>query len=157
VKIGIAVSKRIDAGKKKGTDKSGIGTKITRIAPSLFIVGSKTSSYQLLETALNAIVIIGMIGQIDDFRMMIDAVMSRSGEECQFMIGWGAGSACMTGLVDVLGIFQGIERSLKKWQMLGCSMNLLFAGMLILIRWNQGKFAISQCRGHSFPNGVQKD
>jgi len=83
-----AISKRIDAEKKKDADKSGIGTKITGIVPYLFIVGSKTSSYQLFETALNAMVIIGVIGQIDDSTMMIDALMSRSGEECQFMIGW---------------------------------------------------------------------
>jgi len=132
VRIGTAVSKRIDAEKKKDADKTGIGTKITGIAPSLFIVGSK--SYQLLETTLNAMVIIGIIDQIDDSRMMIDALMSQSGEECQFMIGWGADSACMTGLVDVLGIFQGTKRSLKKWQMPGCPMNLFSTGILILIR-----------------------
>jgi len=107
MKIGFDVSKRIDAEKKKDANKSRIGTKITGIAPSLFIVGSKTSSYQLSETALNAMVIIGMIGQIDDSRMMVDALMSRSGEGCQFMIGWGIDSACMTDLVDVLGIFHG--------------------------------------------------
>jgi len=128
VKIGIAVGKRIDADKKKDADKNGIGTEIIGIAPSLFIVGSKTSSYQLLETALNAMAIIGMIGQIHDSKMMIDVLMGRSGEGCQFMIGWGADSACMTGLVDVLSIFQEIKRSLKKWQMLGCPMNLFSVG-----------------------------
>jgi len=119
-KIGIVVSKRIDAEKKKDADKSGIGTEITGIAPSLFIVGSKISSYQLSETALNAMAIIGMIGQIDDSRTMIDALMSRSGGGCQFMIGWGAGLVCMTGLVNVLFIFQGTKKSSKKWQMHGC-------------------------------------
>ena len=86
MKIGITVSKRIDTEKKKDANKSGIGTEIIGIDPSLFIVGSKTSSYQLLETALNAMATIGMIGQIDDSRMMIDALMSRLGEGCQFMI-----------------------------------------------------------------------
>jgi len=105
VKIGIAVSKRIDAEKKKGADKSGIGIKIIGIARSLFVAGNKILNYRLSEIVLNAMVIIGMIGQIDDFRTMIDASMSRSGGECQFMIGWGAGLACMTGLVNVLVIF----------------------------------------------------
>jgi len=102
-------------------------------------------------------VIISMIGQIDNSRTIIDVLMSRSGGGFQFMIGWGAGLACMTGLVDVLGIFQGTKRSLKKWRMHEFLMNLYFAGMLTLIGWNQGKFAINQCGRHSFPNGVQKD
>ena len=68
MKIDIVVSKRIDAERKKDADKSGISTKITGIAPSLFIVGSKISSYQLSETALNAMAIINMIGQIDESR-----------------------------------------------------------------------------------------
>ena len=114
VKIDIIVSKRIDAERKKDADKSGIGIKITGIARSSFIVGSKISSYRLSETALSAMVIISMIGQIDDSRTMIGALMSRLGGGCRFTIGWGAGSACMTGLVDVLGIFQGTKRSLKK-------------------------------------------
>jgi hypothetical protein len=45
VKIGIAVSKRIDAERKKDTDNSGIGIKITGIARYLSIVGNKISSY----------------------------------------------------------------------------------------------------------------
>jgi len=90
-------------------------------------------------------VIIDMIGQIDDSRMMIDALMSRSGEGCQFMM-------------DVLGIFQGTKRSLKKWQMPGCPINLFSVGMLTLIGWNQGRITINQCGRHSFPSsGVQKD
>ena len=72
----IAVSKRIDAERKKDADKSGIGIKITGIAPSLFTVGNKISSYQLSKTALNAMAIIGMIGRIDDSRTMIDGLMS---------------------------------------------------------------------------------
>ena len=157
MKIGIAVSKRIDGEKKKYADKSGIDIKITRIALSSFIVGSKISSYQLLETALNVMVIIGMIDQIDDIRTMIGVLMDRSEEGCQFMIGWGAGLVCMTGLVNVSAIFQEIERSLKRWQIHGCLMNLFSAGMLIPIGWNQERFAINQCKGHDFHNGVQKD
>jgi len=51
----------------------------------------------------------------------------------------------MIALVDMLGIFQGTTRSLKRWQMHGCLMNLFSAGMLTLIGWNQGRFAINQC------------
>jgi len=87
VKISIAVSKKINIEKKKDADKSGIGIKITVIARSLFTVGSKISSYQLSETALSAMVIISMIGQIDDSRTMIDTLMSRSGGGCQLKIG----------------------------------------------------------------------
>jgi len=83
VKIGIAVSKRIDAEKKKDADKSGIGIKITGIARSSFTIGSKISNYQLSETALNAMVMIGMIGQIDDFRTTIDLLLDRSEGECR--------------------------------------------------------------------------
>jgi hypothetical protein len=82
VKISITVSKRIKVEKKKDADKSGISIKITGIARSLFTVGSKISSYRLSETALSAMVIIGMIGQIDDSRTMIDALMSQSGGGC---------------------------------------------------------------------------
>jgi len=76
VKIGITVGKRIDAEKKKDADKSGIDIKITRIARSLFIAGNKILNYPLSETVLNAMVIIGMIGQIGIFRTMIDVLMS---------------------------------------------------------------------------------
>jgi len=88
-------------------------------------------------------VIIGMIDQIDDSRIMIDALMNRSGGGCQFTIGWGVGLVCMTGLVDVLDIFQGTKRSLKRWQMHGCPMNLFSVGMLTIIEWNQGRFTIN--------------
>jgi len=87
MKIGIAVSKRIDAEKKKGVDKSGIGIKITGIARSFFIAGNKILNCQLLEIVLNAMVIISMIGQIGDFRTTIDVLTRRSEEGCQFMIG----------------------------------------------------------------------
>ena len=133
MKIGITVSKRIDAEKKKDADKSGIDIKITRIARSLFIAGNKILNYPLSETVLNAMVIIGMIGQIGIFRTMIDVLMSRSEEGCQSMIGWGVGLACMIGLVNVLVIFHGTKRNLKKWQMHRFPMSLYFAEMLILI------------------------
>jgi len=68
----------------------------------------------------------------------------------------GAGLVYMTSSVNVLVIFQGTKRRLKRWQMHGFSMNLYFAGMLTLIGWNQGKFSISQHGDQSFPNGVRK-
>jgi len=154
VTIGIAASKRIIAEKKKGADKIGIGIKIIGIACFSSIVGNKTLNYQLSETVLSAIVIIGMIDQIGNIRMMIDGLMGRSEEECQFIIGCGVGSVCMTGLVNMLAIFQEIRRSLKRWQMHEFLMSLYFVGMLTLIGWNQGRLAIIQCGGHSFPNGV---
>jgi len=105
VKIGIGANRRIVVGKKKDADKSRINIKITGIAHSSSTVGSKTSSYQLLETALNAMAIIGMIDQIGSIRMMIGVLVGRLEEEPQFMIGWGADSVCMTDLVSVSGIF----------------------------------------------------
>jgi hypothetical protein len=92
VRIGIIASRKIVAGKRKDADKSGIGIKIIGIARSSSTVGSKTSSYQLLETALSAMVIIGMIDQISDFKTMISVLMGQLEEEHQFTIGWGAGS-----------------------------------------------------------------
>ena len=89
MKIGIAVSKKIDVRKKKGADRSGIDIGIIGIAHSLFIVGSIISICRLFEIALSVMVIVDMIGQIRDTKMMIDVSMDRLGEECQFMIGWG--------------------------------------------------------------------
>jgi len=79
MKIGIAASKRIDAERKTGADNSGISTKTTGIARSSFTVGSKISSYRLSETALSVTTIIDMISQINDSRIMINVLMSRSG------------------------------------------------------------------------------
>jgi hypothetical protein len=133
VRIGIGASRRIIGGEKKDADKSGIGTKITGITRSLSTVGSKTSSYPLLETALSAMVLIGMIDLIGSIRMMVGVLMGQLEEEPQFMIGWGADSACMTDLVNVLGIFPETKRSLRKWRMHGFPMSSYFAEMLILI------------------------
>jgi len=114
VKIGIGTNRRIVVGKKKDTDKSGIGIKITGTARSSSTVGSKTSSYQLLETALSAMAIIGMIDQIGSTGTIIGVLMGRLEEGLQFMIGWRADSVCMTGLVSVSGIFLGTKKSLRK-------------------------------------------
>jgi len=105
VKIGIGANRRIVVGKKKDADRSGIDINITGIARSLSTVGSKTSSYPLSETALSAMAIIGMIDQIGSMRTMIGVLMDRLGEGLQYMIGWGADSVCMIGLVSVSVIF----------------------------------------------------
>jgi len=133
VKIGIDANRWIVVEKKKDADKSGIGIKITRIVRFLSTVGSKTSSYQLLETTLNVMAMIDMIDEIGSIRTIIGVLMGRLGEEHQFMIGWGAGSVCMTGLVTVSDIFLEIKRSLKRWWMHKFPMSSYFAEMLILI------------------------
>jgi len=115
VKIVIGANRRIIVGKKKDAYKSGIGIRITGTARFSSIVGSKISSYPLLETALSAMAMIGMIDQIGSIRTMIDVLMDRLGEGPQFMIGWGADSVCMTGWVSVSVISQETKRSLKRW------------------------------------------
>jgi len=79
-----------------------------------------------------------------DIRTMIGVLMGRLEGGCQFMIGWGAGSVRMSGLVNVLGIFQETKRSLRGWQMHEFPMSLYFVGMLILIGWNQGRIVINR-------------
>jgi len=144
VRFGIVTNRKIVVGKKKDADNSGIGIKIIGIARSSSTIGSKTSSYQLLETALNAMVMISMIYQIDSIRTMIGILVGRLEEGHQFMIGWGAGSVCTIGLGSVLAIFQETKRSLRRWQMQGFPMSSYFAEMLILIGWNQGEIVVNQ-------------
>jgi len=60
---------------------------------------------------------IGMIGPIGAITMIVGGLMGRLGEEHPFMIGWGAGLVCMTGLEIVLNIFPGTKKNLKKWLM----------------------------------------
>jgi len=139
VRIGIGANRRIVVGKKRDADKSGIGIRIAGIVHSLSITGSKISSYPLSETALSAMVMIGMIDRIGSIRTKIGVLMGRLEEEFQFMIDWGAGSVCMTGLVTVSDIFLEIKRSLRRWQMHEFPMSSYFAGILILIEWSQGK------------------
>jgi len=89
VKIGIVASRKIVAGKRKDTDKSGIGIKIIGIARSSSTVGSRILNYQLSETTLNAMAMIGIIDQIDTIKTMTDDSMGRLEEEHQFTIDWG--------------------------------------------------------------------
>jgi len=89
VNIGIVANKKIVVGKKKDADKSGINIKIIGIARSSSPVGRKTSNYRLLETALSVMVIIGMIDQIGNIKVIISVLVDRLDEEHEFMIGWG--------------------------------------------------------------------
>jgi len=150
VRIGIGASKKIIIGKKKDADKSGIGTGITRIARSSFIVGRKISSFLLSETARNVTVMIGMTDQIGSITTITAGLMGRLGEERRFMIGWGAGLACMIGLVTVLNTFPGTKKNRRKWQMHGFSMSSYFAGMPILIGWSQGKIVTHTTPQHFY-------
>jgi len=144
MKISIVASRKIVAGKKKDVDKSGIGIKIIGIARSSSTVGSKTSSNQLLETVLSAMVIISMIDKIDDIKMIIGVLVGRLGEGHQFTIAWGADSVCMIGLVSVSVIFPETKRNLRRWRMREFPMSSYFVEMLILIGWNQGKIVINR-------------
>jgi len=87
-------------------------------------------------------VMIGMIDLIGSIGTMIGDLMSRLGEEPQFMTGWRAGSVCMIDLVTVLNTFPGTKRSLRKWQMLEFPMSSFFAGILTPIEWSQGKVVV---------------
>jgi len=156
VKIGIVANRKIVVGKKKDADKSGIDIKIIGIARSSSTAGSKTSSYQLLETVLSAMVIIGMIDQIGNIKVIIGILVGRLEEEHQFTIDWGADSVCMAGLVSVSAIFSETKRNLRRWRMRMFPMSSYFVGMLILIGWNQGKIIVNQGGNHNFPHGVQR-
>jgi len=154
VKIGIGGSKKTIIGKKKDAIKSGIVTRITGIARSLSIAGNKTSSCPLLEIVLSAMVMIGMTDPIGAITMMIGDLMGRLGGERPFMVGWGAGSVCTTGLVIMLNIFPGTRKSLKRWLMHEFPMNSYFVEMLIPIGWSQGNIIVHRQGSHHFPHGV---
>ena len=87
MKIAIGANRRIIVGKKKDADRSGISIKIIGIARSLSTVGNITSNYPLSETALSAMVMIGMIDLIGGIKTMIGDLMGRLGGELRFMIG----------------------------------------------------------------------
>ena len=157
MKIGIGANRRIIVGKKKDADKSGIDTKITGIARSSSTVGSKISSYPLLETALSVMVMIGMIDQFGSIRTMIGVLMGRLGERPRFMIGWGADSVCMVGWVSESVISPETKRILKRWRMHEFPMSSYFAEMLILIEWNQEKIVANRLDNHNSLHGVQRD
>jgi len=139
VRTGIGAGRKNTIGRKKGADKSGIGTEITGIARSSFIVGRKISSFLLLEIVLSATVMIGMTDPIGVITMKIGDLMGRLGEERPFMIGWGAGSVCTTDLAIVSNIFPGTRKNLKRWLTRGFPMSSFSAGTPILIGWSQGK------------------
>jgi len=150
MKIGIGVNRRIVADKKTNADRSGIGIKITGTARSLSIAGSKTLNYPLLEIALSAMVMIGMIDLIGSIKMIIGDLMGRFGGELRFMIGWGAGSVCMIDLVTVSGTFPGTKRNSRRWLMHEFPMSSYFAEMLILTEWSQRKFVVNRKDSRNF-------
>jgi hypothetical protein len=80
-------------------------------------------------------VIIELIGQKGGFNLAIGVClsMSRSEVEHQCMIGWGANLVYIRGLVNALDTFQGIKRSLKKWQTQEFPMKKYFTGILIYV------------------------
>jgi len=135
--IGIGASKRIIVEKKKDADRSGIGIGITRIARSSSIAGRRISSFLRSEIVLSATVTIGMIDPIGAIAMMIGDLMGRLGEKRPFMIDWGAGSVCTTGLAIVFNILLGTRKSLKRWLMRGFPMSPFSAETPILIGWSQ--------------------
>jgi len=157
MKIGIGASKKIIIRKKKDTDGSGIGTRITGTARSLSIAGSRTLNCPLLKIALSAMVMIGMTDLIGAIMMTIGDIMGRLGGERRFMIDWGADSVYTIGLVVVLDIFPGIKKNLRRWLMHEFSMSSYFAGTLILIGWSQGNIVVRRQGSHHFPHGVQRD
>jgi len=154
VRIGIGASKKTIIEKKKDAVKSGIGTRITGTACSLSIARSRTSSCPLLEIALSAMVMIGMTDPIGAITMMIGDLMDRLGGERQFMIGLGAGSVCMIGLVIMFNIFPGTKKNLKRWLMHDFPMSSYFVGTPILIGWSQGIIVVHWQGSHHFPHGV---
>jgi len=156
VKIGIGASRKIIVWKRKDAGKNGIGTGITGIACSSFIVGRRISSFRLSGIALSAMVMIGMIEPIGAIRTTIGDLMGRLEEEHPFTIGWGAGSACPTGLVIVFNIFPGTRKNSKKWLMRGFPMSSYFAGMPIRIGWSRGKIVAQQQGRSRSLHGVQR-
>jgi len=139
VRTGIGAGRKNPIEKKKDADRSGIGIGITGIVHSSSIAGRKTSSFLLSGTAQNVMVMIGMIDPIGAIMIMIADSMGRLEEEHPFMIGWGAGSVCTTGLEIELNIFLGTRKNLRRWLMHGFPMSSFSAGMPILIGWSQGK------------------
>jgi len=101
-------------------------------------------------------VMIGMTDPIGAIKIMIGDLMGRLGGGPQFMIGWGAGSVCMIGLVIVWRIFLGTRKNMKRWLTHGFPMSSNFVGMLILIGWSQGKIVAHRQGSHSFLHGVQR-
>ena len=139
MKIGTDASKRIIIGKKKDAIRNGIGTGITGIARSSFTVGRKISSFLLSGIALSATVMIGMIDSIGAITTTIGDLMGQLEEERPFTIGWGAGSACTTGLAIVFIIFPGTRKNSKRWLMREFPMSSSSAEMPTLTEWSEEK------------------
>jgi len=87
--IGIGTSRRAIVGKRKDADKNGIGIEITGIVRSSSIVGRKISTFLLLETAQNVMVMIGMTDQIGSIKTITAGFIGQLGGERPFMIDGG--------------------------------------------------------------------
>jgi hypothetical protein len=106
----------IDNSKKRDVEKNDIGIRIIGGVRFSSIAGKKVLNYQPLRIALSVMIIMGSIGQKGGFNLAIRVYLSinRSEAKHQCMIGWGADLVYMRGLVNVLDIFQGIKKSLRK-------------------------------------------
>jgi hypothetical protein len=115
-RVGVGVRTDIDNSKKRDVGKSGIGIKIIGGTHFSSIARKKALNCQLLKIALSVMVTIEPIGQKGGFSLVIRAYLSmnRSEAEHQCMIGWGADSVYMKGLVSALDIFQGNKKSLRR-------------------------------------------
>jgi len=133
VRTGIGADRKNTIGKRKDADKSGIGTEIIGIVRSSSIAGRRISSFQQSEIVLSATVMIGTTDPIGAITTVIDDLMGRLGGEHPFMIGWGVGSVCTTGLAIVFNIFLGTRKNSKRWLMRGFLMSSFSVGTLILI------------------------
>jgi hypothetical protein len=80
-------------------------------------------------------VTMGPINQKGGFSLVIRVYLSMSQSEVdhQYMISWGADLVYIKGLVSVLDIFQGIKRSLRRWQMQEFPMKKYSTGILIYV------------------------
>jgi len=137
VRIGTGASKRIIVRRRKDAGRNEINIGITGIVHSSSIAGKRILNFQLSEIVLSATVMIGMTNPIGAITMVIGDLMGRLGGERPFMIGWGVGSVCTTGLAIVFSIFPGTRRNSKRWLLRGFPMNSFSVGMPILIGWSQ--------------------
>jgi hypothetical protein len=80
-------------------------------------------------------VTMGPIGQKGVFSLVIRVYLSMSQLEAdhQCMIDWGADLVYMKGLVSALDIFQGIKRSLRRWQTQEFLIKKYSTGILIYV------------------------
>jgi len=101
-------------------------------------------------------VMIGMTDPIDTITVMIGDLMGRLGGERQFMIGWGGRLSVHDRLGDRVEYFPRNREELEEMANAQVPDEFIFAGMLILIGWSQGKVVAQRQGSHHFPHGVQR-